>query len=778
MLPAPASWWEGLRPAPASARMAWLEDQCGPVVALDDLAVGKARDFAAFLMTRDDVGAKLVELRQRDHVAWVIVDFENDVGQRPVVEIERVERVALGFQEQDHDWPIALVVRDDFPTNLSHTFLRPPGEPTALCLSEEPWAEAKRRWTPNLLVRTVRHWFAETAKGQLHHGDQALEPFVAASGYQAVLPANVEQLCEAPGSVLYGYLVPAAPDGPVKVVRFFGTPQPSAQPPRFAAALIQLPPQLHGFIRHSARHVADLVELLTVEGLDFKAKLTEIVRGWLERAELRDAQPILIVQIPMLRAIGGEVERTDTRLFMLDTPVRDLGVSLDIWTVAPGVKGPLIEGPNLFPGDPSFDGANVSVMLWSALTDITREAAAKFNGYAGASGREILVMGAGALGSQITGNLIRMGETISGIADNDLLLPHNLARHEVLNHNAIGLAKAVVAASFANNFLTTLPETASFIVDIVEPGGGDADAFRAALQKAPVLLDVAASVAVSRTLAIDVDSTGRRCAAFLSPSGRDLVVIVEDQDREARLDHLEMSYYAALCSDRALDGHLATKGHVRYGQSCRDLSGEIEQAHVAIHAGIAAKVLREAVSNPNALGGVWRIDPGTLQVARIELDVRPMLSFAIGEWTVLVRPQLLENLWELRRERLPAETGGVLLGDFDTSRKLIYLVDTLATPPDSKEDAGSFVRGAYGLPEALHTVEQRTQLMLRYAGEWHSHPTGYGVMPSGDDIGLYGFMADKMSVEGYPPIMLIVGDREFSLIVGGNRIPLDRPKAD
>ena len=747
-----------------------LEKHCGPVVEPGSATAGKARDFAAFLASRDDVGATLIEVRQDDKQSWTVVEFELDIGQKPVIDILRRERVALGFSADDTEWPRALVVRDDFPPNLAHTFLVAPGHPAMLCLSEEPWDEAKRRWSPNLLVRIVRHWFNETAKGRLHQADQPLEPFVVGSAYQAILPPNFAELCATAPSLLYGYAIEGTP-----VVRFFGSKPQDEGHPGFTAAHFILPAQTHGFIRHSARNVADLIALFSVEGFDFKAKIGETLRGWLNDPPLRGTNPVIIVSIPTVRAAGEPVERTDVRLFMLASSVREIGVSLDIWSALSDSKGGFIEGPNLGPLNPTFDGSNVPVMLWSTLTDITQDAAARFNGYAGSTGRRLLAIGGGALGSQVVGNMIRMGETITGVADHDILLPHNLARHNCYSDQAVGVSKAKIVASQANAFLNTPAETVPFAVNVLHPASADAEAYESAVMDADVILDFAASVAVSRSLAIDSTATGRRAAAFLNPAGRDLVVLVEDAARTVRLDELEMSYYAAVVNDAALEGHLEATGHLRYGQSCRDLSAQIEQAHLAINAGIAAKALRAAITQDEPVAKVWRTDPGTLEVRAVEIDPRPMKCFTAGEWTIFVRPGLLEKIWNRREARLPNETGGVLLGDFDTSRNLIYLAVALATPADSKEDQASFIRGSYGLPEAVAEVEAKTQQMLRYAGEWHSHPTGYGVIPSGDDVGLYGFMARQMQVEGYPPIMLIAGDNEFSLIVEDQRIPLDRP---
>lgn len=747
-----------------------LENWCGPIVEPNAATAGKARDFAAFLVARDDVGASLIEVRQGGERSWVVVEFELDVGQQPVIDIARRERVALGFTVEDAEWPTALVIRDDFPPYLPHTFLTAPGDPSILCLSEEPWDEAKRRWSPNLLVRTVRHWFNATAKGELHTADQPLEPFVVASAHQAVLPPNYVELCATMPARLYGYGIEGTP-----IVRFRGSkPEGLKNHPGFTAVHFVLPTQTHGFIRHSARTAADLIALFSVEGFDFKAKLGEALRGWLADPSLRETRPVVIVSIPTARAAGEEAERTDTRLFMLAVTVRELGVSLDIWSAIKDDEGRMIEGATLGALNPTFDGSNVPVMLWSTLTDITRDAAARFNGYECPTGLGLLVVGAGALGSQVVGNLVRMGETITGVADQDFLLPHNLARHGCYNDQGVGVSKSNIVASQTNGFLNAPAKTAAFGVNVLRPADDDAEAYQAAVEKADAILDLAASVAVSRSLAIDNPATGRRAAAFLSPSGHDLVVLVEDAERSVRLDELEMAYYAAVVNDPALEGHMSAAGHVRYGQSCRDLSGQIEQAHVAINAGIAAKALRAALAQEAPLAKVWRTDPATLEVQKVDIDPRPMKRFDAGGWTVLVRPGLLEAIWKRRDQRLPDETGGVLLGDFDTSRKLIYLVDALATPADSKEDQDSFIRGSYGLPDAVAEAASKTQQMLRYAGEWHSHPRGYGVLPSGDDVGLYCYMAAEMAVEGYPPIMLIAGDNEFSLIVQDQRIPLER----
>jgi integrative and conjugative element protein (TIGR02256 family) len=121
---------------------------------------------------------------------------------------------------------------------------------------------------------------------------------------------------------------------------------------------------------------------------------------------------------------------------------------------------------------------------------------------------------------------------------------------------------------------------------------------------------------------------------------------------------------------------------------------------------------------------------------------------------------------KLREEKLPRETGGVLLGCWDFLRKRLYVVHTIPSPPDSKERQCLYIRGVAGLAQAVNEAETRTGRMLQYIGEWHSHPDGFAATPSKDDLNVWGWIAEKTTEDGYPPVMLIVGEHDLSWFVG------------
>ena len=101
-----------------------------------------------------------------------------------------------------------------------------------------------------------------------------------------------------------------------------------------------------------------------------------------------------------------------------------------------------------------------------------------------------------------------------------------------------------------------------------------------------------------------------------------------------------------------------------------------------------------------------------------------------------------------------------MLGYFDLVMKSVFVVDALAAPPDSREEPGGFIRGIAGLQEVVAEAGRRTAQIVRYVGEWHSHPPRHGAVASGDDVLLLATLSAGLREEGYPALMLIIGEGE------------------
>ncbi|MCW2276539.1 hypothetical protein GJ654_11345 [Rhodoblastus acidophilus] len=180
---------------------------------------------------------------------------------------------------------------------------------------------------------------------------------------------------------------------------------------------------------------------------------------------------------------------------------------------------------------------------------------------------------------------------------------------------------------------------------------------------------------------------------------------------------------------------------------------------------IAAGALGRSFDGEEAFGAVWQLrDDGS--VARHGLDVETPAIFDRGKWKVVL-PRSVENLMaQMRAVKLPAETGGVLFGIVDISARRIDLVDAWPPPVGSKGSQTEFERGVGGLKDDVIKAMAMTLDQIRYVGEWHSHPKGASTAPSETDIGQIGWLAETMSSDECPGLMLIVGDQGVDASLG------------
>jgi hypothetical protein len=361
-------------------------------------------------------------------------------------------------------------------------------------------------------------------------------------------------------------------------------------------------------------------------------------------------------------------------------------------------------------------------------------------------------------------NLVRAGFGVWTAIDRDRLFPHNLARHE-LDGFALGMPKATALAGIAHSIRETEPPPRAIIADMLNPGE-QKDAIDKALAEAACILDLSASVPVARQLARRSPPGPRRVSAFLNPSGGDLVLLAEDEKRECKLDHLEHQLYRELLTNADLADHLKRDpARHRYAQSCRDVSSTLPQHLASLHAAIASSALRDAIAKPEATIRLWRA-AADMTVTSIVVAAEPTIEHEVGGWTVCSDARFFERIAGLRRAKLPNETGGVLLGSLDLERRIIYLVDTIPSPPDSKEWPTLYIRGSEGLAAEVRRASDTTGGMLQYVGEWHSHPRGVQPLPSSDDCTVFAWLTELMDRDGFPAVMMIAADTESAVYVG------------
>lgn len=269
--------------------------------------------------------------------------------------------------------------------------------------------------------------------------------------------------------------------------------------------------------------------------------------------------------------------------------------------------------------------------------------------------------------------------------------------------------------------------------------------------------DATTTLEVPRELARR-DDVPRCVSVFLTPSGRASTMLFENDSRKVRLDELEAQYYGAILAEDWGEGHLAGhQGELWVGAGCRDISAVLSNELVQLHASILARQVRRSSSSPEAKISVWMVDDATSAVRAVEVAVQDPIREARDTWTVVSHAGISAKLNALRAAKLPAETGGLIVGYIDHPLRRIFIVDVLPAPSDSEGTRSGFVRGTDGLLKVLDTIRDRTAGIVGYLGEWHSHPPRHTPRPSRDDVNLLVHCAMVLARDGVPALMVIVG---------------------
>ncbi len=705
-------------------------------------------EFLAALKSSENTNSKEV----------IVFDAAVERPQQISHPIRQWERLAVVFYEDENLLPEVLALRKDFPL-VPHLNLRTFERPRSLCLYAEDPRDVMLRWTPLSFIERIRNWLALTAAGELHEQDQPLEPLLMNSGGVLVLTEEVlARISNEINQAMYVWPLSKSNDTDLMLIAYSAEAGKNSEPPPFIALPFTCRPVTHGVIRRQPATLKELADLVNEFGLDLVSELRDrfdrLPQNWPSK-KCYQSKPVLLLNFPKARTEGAAPEESEMWAFVCHAPFSETGKALGIWDLSNGEVG------RMLPADASKQGEDISLLPLKTLRSFSRESAASLSGSQQNQDNMVLI-GAGALGSQVFLNAIRAGQGNWTIVDHDRLLPHNLARH-ALDVTCMGGYKAEMLSIIANTLIDGKQVATPIIADVFSPGEKE-DQLGEACRTADAIIDASASVSVARHLALDISSPGRRVSIFFTPSGEASVILAEDAHRRSPLDILEMQYYREIATSAQLGNHLAlTSQGTRYGNSCRDLTSQIPQDVASLHASLSWNAIKQVLADDSGLSGIWALQPPFHAVSFTEIQISPLVEKTSGKWRIRTDERFLARLWQLRAEKLPNETGGILIGSHDMNRRIVYLVDTIPSPPDSCEWPAVYIRGCKGLAARLREIEDKTAGNLVYAGEWHSHPNGVSAAPSHDDKKAFEWQLSEMQSAGLPPVMAIAGQDDINI---------------
>jgi len=384
--------------------------------------------------------------------------------------------------------------------------------------------------------------------------------------------------------------------------------------------------------------------------------------------------------------------------------------------------------------------------------------------------KNVVVIGGGALGSEICESLARSGTSHLTLIDNDILQPHNLARH-TLGPEDIGEYKADALAKKINSF---------YGVEICRGMHDDflcisADERHKVLESADCLVDCSASVGVQARLGDLVPAKKPIISGFQIDGGRATILLYSPNVQCAEPAMLEAILITAMLDSSAIAQWLKEPAtRVELGGGCSAISSIIPSSVIKLGAGwLADRVLRMVNS------GVWLTNPfieilqydplvGKVHTKKVDVDI-PFLVMACG-WRVFTTAYALAKVKEYAGSALPNETGGVMIGRLDRQRRVAYITEAWKAPKDSASTRTGFSRGLAGLKNRIAILEKDTNEYLSYVGEWHSHPPCSGSALSSVDSRTAKRMAAELANDRIPAVCLILDTQNWDTHVVENKI--------
>ncbi|MET3650689.1 ThiF family adenylyltransferase [Dyella japonica] len=749
--------------------MAFLE--CGLPLSGDVASLPVDSPFLALLRACEKhPDVDVVELRRApDGESWhaIVVDIgdgtvaaRNDVGIHPRERLALVHRPGASMPFE------ARPLRSDFPETLHQNGVLQ-GELRSLCLYDVPWSSLERTWTPGQFLTRVLQWLEKTADGTLHARDQALEQLFFDSGWRVLLPVGFGDAIQDQNKTLRLRLLSETAERVTLAASFDVDESTPGVTPPLQLLTFEISGVTHPPVQYLPKTLGDLEDRLVQVGTSvFPALIEELYRlaageGLLVTAAESRINILMLIRIPRLR--DGVTERLDVLAFLVETDLARLGLAMGV--LYQGQPGGHVFRAVALQGDvgqasslavtPSSDWRDIRVTQMHVRHRVDRAAARGWSGLPEGSGKfRGLLAGAGALGSTLALLWAREGWGSWTLVDPDMLDPHNVVRHQAFDIS-VGRSKSEVVGALMQSALGERDPQLQTIRG--KANDCEHEALVAAIASADLLIDATTSLEVPRDWSLQ--DVPRTASVFLTPSGGSSVLLIEDAAKHLRVAALEAQYYRAVLRQEWGEAHLQSTAEIRVGAGCRDRSLVMSATRITLHGALLNQGLQRAAEASSAAIRVWSLDGSAGSVHCYDVppcEVRQ--SSAVG-WTIYWDVDLESHLQSLRALALPNETGGILVGVTDHKARTIYLVDAYHAPLDSVATPREFIRGKEGVADLRLRCVTRTRGMVDYVGDWHSHPRHASARPSQTDLKLVDDLAQTLSADGVPAIMVIAGDK-------------------
>lgn len=388
------------------------------------------------------------------------------------------------------------------------------------------------------------------------------------------------------------------------------------------------------------------------------------------------------------------------------------------------------------------------------------------------SGKRVLLLGCGAIGSAVAEMVLRSGATRLHLVDNGLVKPGILVRQRYTDSD-IGVAKARALQGHL--------QAIGFECEVTEKTYDLADRAltRFDFSEWDLVIDTTASASVSHR--IEEELKGQRLpipmlSLSVSAAAENGSVLVKMPRHGGGPHHIARQAKLEAFAKNA--GHSLVKSFwpeletVKVFQpepGCSDPTFRGSAADMDHH---AAGLLNIGLSRLKGLeAGDASLDLVAAPWLQLDAGEQPHLSYRLKDYAsyrdqrhayTVLRSKVAELGLTSELKRIARthsdqiETGGLIFGEIDDAHRVIWVDSVSGPPPDSIASETQFLCGTAGTKDLNAFRSKMSGKSSRFIGIWHTHPVSLG-RPSQQDLRA---MQELLHCQEFPPrqvVMLIVG---------------------
>lgn len=615
----------------------------------------------------------------------------------------RSDEEILIFVKSDYPFfaPAVLFVRNDFPTSrIPHLNLGIANSNIHLlnpCLYRGDVNEWFFQNGPRAFCDRVNDWFSDLINGELMNGD----------GFETVRYENTAGFAE----MDFDYLC--------KIISTYGTThgaqilQMKQKANRYFQILNQeyskelsddILPCIFAFDRENVVHDFISQALCTEKDLKIfpcecriQHGIRKISRRYYESHKIDSLKNILVV-------------------LAVKRPMQVLGGFSEYEFIAVLLSYDLKSSPNI---------ENCSIKKVVPIQALNNAMAERLSGTENISKKPVIMLGCGALGSKVSMNLARMGYTEQHFYDEDVILPHNLVRHYENCNYAVGFPKAEVMkiemdCMFSGNKSTSHTENI-FYVDSLPEG---------------LVIDCTASRRIMFWSILTDKIKSSIIRSEIYAGGKMGLTVIEGKNRNPDIYDMQISLYRKALDEPVISQWLNYKQpkDMRYhiGFGCSSDTTILDDGTISNHASMVPHLINKYQDTENGIVCVNYFDRDDLTNNGVYIyEMEPMVFLEeVDGWSIHISSSLYQRIQKYSNEKL--ENAGVWIGSIEKKIKRITIVDTFI-PEDNERKDNTVEMGKKGVKEYLKSLRTKTNGLLRYIGEWHTHIAG-DASPSQKDL--------------------------------------------